>query len=527
MLSPARQRFSRKDEPTILKKNFPQIDPNSEVKLPWTPYMYAGVASLCTFAYGFNIGIIAVALLSIQRHWSAGSLETAFIVSSMLAGAILGSVFATHEGAGRKPMLLGSCALLAVGALASAFSPNVFVLIVSRFVVGIGVGVASIMPGLLITELSPATIRGQLGVFNQIAGFVGIVASYCVGLLMIWMAGAEANISFMLFMSAAVIAAISFVLASMVLPESPRWLVKHGYNTDALSIVQNIYGPANVHQSLAEYAALAESHKNDSTSPKTALPWRLWWLVLGLQLAQQAAGSGFLTYYAAAIFRSWGLSAEAAVAATLLSALPQLALFLVSLRWGLIETMGRKRLLLLSAGSVALVLAGLGVISLFGAQLMNLSPLLFAGLLVLGLTIHRVAYALGLAPVPTVLIAESVPFGHRSRVLSVALTLNWTLNFLLTTLIPSLAGDDFSTNLGMIYLALAVAGVGGFIFISHFVKETRGLALEAAEEMHLVPVLLVDPVKRSRIDISGLAMMETKALKPPPIPQLRSSHLEV
>ena len=452
--------------------------------LPWTPYLYASAAALTTVAYGFNAAIIAVALLSVEKHWHPSPLQTSLIVSSMLAGATIGCFLASVNNSGRKPMLLASNALLAFGAFASGASPSVLLLILSRGVVGVGVGMASILPGLLITEMSPAAIRGQLGVFNQISGFFGIVLSYCVGLAVIHAAGPQADVSCLLFRMAAAVATASLLVAWTILPESPRWLIGHGRPAAALAVLKRIYGAENASLCQEEYEKALHSHsKSEKSAKRTApLPLKLWVLVLGLQVVQQAAGSGFLTYYAAAIFRSWGFSPEVSVGATLLSTLPQLAVIAVALKWKLVETMGRKQLLLSSGAAVSLILAYLSVISRFGAQL---SVSLFAVLLVFGLTAHRVAYAFGLAPVPSVLIAESVPFAHRSRVLSVGLALNWFLNFGLTTLIPVIAGDDLGAGLSVVYGVLAVAGGLGCLFIGKVVKETRGMALEAAEEVHL------------------------------------------
>jgi MFS family permease len=467
-----------------------QEQPLLPLKLPWTPYIYAAVAALTTVAYGFNAAIIAVALLSIEKHWKPTPLEIRFIVSAMLAGATIGCLLASANKSGRKPMLLAANAFLAFGALASGLSgPSAKLLVLARGVVGLGVGMGSVVPGLLITEMSPAAVRGQLGVFNQISGFLGIVLSYCVGLAVIQLRGAQADVSALLFRCAAGVAVGSLLCAWAVLPESPRWLIGRGRTTAALVVLKRIYGPRNALLAQEEYEKALESYlKSSEQFAKTTrlpLPKKLWLLVLGLQVVQQAAGSGFLTYYAAAIFRSWGLSPVASVGATLLSTLPQLAVIGITLKWKLIESLGRKRLLLSSSVAVSVVLAYLCVISRFGARLSSWNSALFAVLLVSGLTAHRVAYAFGLAPVPSVLIAESVPFVHRSRVLSVGLALNWALNFGLTTIIQMMAGDDLAAGLSTVYGVLAVAGGLGCLFISRVVKETRGMALESSEDLHL------------------------------------------
>lgn len=459
-----------------------------QLQLPWTPYLYAAAAAMTTVAYGFNVAIMTVAFLSLAKRWQPTPLQTTLIVSSMLGGATVGALAANRDRTGRKPMLLVANALLAVGAFASAASPTVWTLIASRFVVGIGVGLGSILPGLLITEMSPAGVRGQLGVFNQISGFVGVVLSHLVGLGVIHVAGQQADIAGVLFQIAGAVAVGSLAVAAAWLPESPRWLIGHGRAAAGLAVLQKLHGGVeNAAECQREYNQAVGALKAATAAPISALPWRLWLLVLGLQVVQQAAGSGFLTYYTAIIFRAWGLSPEASVAATLLSTLPQLAVIAVTLKWRLVETLGRKRLLLHSTVAVSIVLAYLSGICRAGDWLRaEYGQVIFAALLLIGLMAHRVAYAFGLASVPSVLIAESVPFVHRTRVLSLALALNWALNCVLTTTVSVCVGGDLAGGLEKVYAGLAVGvGLVGCVFIGQVVKETRGMALEAAGGIHL------------------------------------------
>ena len=139
--------------------------------LPFTPYIYGGVASLTTFAYGFNSGIIAVVITTIEKEWGLKDnyYAVTFIVTSMLAGAVLGSLLPGWIGSdriGRKSMILVTNFILIAGALGSFLSQNVGQLIFARTVVGLGIGMGSIMPGLYITEMSPSSIRGFLGILN-------------------------------------------------------------------------------------------------------------------------------------------------------------------------------------------------------------------------------------------------------------------------------------------------------------------------------------------------------------------------
>lgn len=475
--------------------------------LPSKPYIYGGIAAMTTFAYGFNAGIISVVLGAVQKEWNLAkdSYSLTFIVSSMLAGAVLGSILPGLIGSdriGRKPMLLITNVILLLGVLGSFFSQNAFQLIMSRTLTGLGIGVGSIMPGLYITEMSPASIRGFLGILNQFSGFVGILASYCVGLIF-----TESHWQRM-FLLAGLMASIAFIFSAFILPESPRWLISHGFNKEAMEALERIYGRHNGNHSTEEFEKIYSHLSRPQSSTKSELPRKTLITIVALQLIQQAAGSGFVTYYSASIFRSWGLSPRESTVATVFSALPQLFVFGIVAKWA--EALGRRRLLLISEVSMVLVLVYLGTVTfLVGPKMVSHWQ---AILVFIGLACHRVAYALGLAPVPTVLIAEILPFSLRSHGLALALTLNWFLNFLITSLIPMAASLN---SLSTVYFVMAIFSVLSFIYTSKNISETRGVLLDATEEIHMFPVMPSDPEARQNF-FSSISI-DSKALEAPRI----------
>lgn len=509
---------SRASSPDSLAQLLPEItdgplsftEPSSKppLILPFKPYIFGGVAALTTFAYGFNAGIIAVVLPSLQSQWklSGESYAFTFIVSSMLAGAVFGSIvpgWIVSDKIGRKPMILFTNGLLILGALGSFFSKGLVSLICSRLIVGLGIGIGSIMPGLYITEMSPASIRGFLGILNQFSGFIGILISYCVGLIF-----SEEHWQEM-FLLAASIPLLVLLCVAFILPESPRWLISHGFNGEALKVLGIIYGRHNGTHSTQEFEKIYAhlSRTQVTTITKSSIPSSILFKIVVLQLIQQAAGSGFVTYYSATIFRSWGLSKWESTLATVLSALPQILVFGAVAKWA--EAWGRRRLLLISEAAMVIVLLFLSFVTLLvGPE--STFTYWKATLMFIGLAGHRVAYALGLAPVPTVLIAEILPFSSRSHGLALALTLNWFLNFVVTSTIQLFATVN---SLSWVYLGMALFSLAAFFFISKNISETRGVVLEANEEMHLFPVMPADPEARQRA--FETIRIDSKPLNPP------------
>ena len=474
--------------------------------LPFTPYIYGGVASLTTFAYGFNSGIIAVVITTIEKEWGLKDnyYAVTFIVTSMLAGAVLGSLLPGWIGSdriGRKSMILVTNFILIAGALGSFLSQNVGQLIFARTVVGLGIGMGSIMPGLYITEMSPSSIRGFLGILNQFFGFVGIISSYCVGLIF-----SEEHWRRM-FLLAGLVALVSLVLSALILVESPRWLISHGFNQDAMKVLNKIYGRRNESHSSEEFETIYAHMSRPKEETKSTLPRNILFKIISLQLIQQAVGSGFVTYYSRGIFISWGLDRNSSTWATVLSAVPQLLVFMAVAKWA--DTLGRRRLLLISEAVMGIVLFYLSLVTMFVKHEEGITNWQ-AGLVFIGLAGHRFAYALGLAPVPTVLIAEILPFSLRSHGLAIALTLNWSLNFLFTTAIPLITQW---VSLSWVYFVMAIFSVAAFFYISRNISETRGVLLEANEEAHMFPVMPTDP--ESRLTAFTSINIDSKPLEAP------------
>jgi MFS family permease len=509
------------------------------VPLPANPYVYGGLVALLTFASGFNNGSIAAALISLDEAWGlrldASALTETLIVSSMLVGAAVGAGVLALGGMwfdrfGRLPILLLAALLLSGGAFASAWTSTADPMVAARFVTGLGIGLATTVPGLYLTEMSPASVRGFLGILNQCAGYGGVAASYFVGYLVCRDAEARDVLSAAyrrMFLAGGWIAAGAGVAIALVLPESPRWLISVGRDRDALVSLRAIYGAANALHFTDEFAAIYARLSQTAASTtmralESASLRRAARIALLLQVFQQAAGSGFVTYYSAEIFKGAGLAGAAAVLVAAASTLPQLAVFWMVAQWS--ETWGRKKMLLVSEAAMALVLVFLAAVVVFLPP-GHASPL--AGLLMfLGLSGHRVAYAIGLAPVPSVLVGEILPFAHRCRGLAAASALSWLLSLVFSSVLPLLLFHRLA--FGFAFLAMAACAGFGFFWITGAVAETRGVPLECANDTHLVPVLPADPSERARFARAGsLLAASSKPLQPPPIPVLTENSLHV
>ncbi|MCA1921190.1 MFS transporter, partial [Buttiauxella noackiae] len=121
------------------------------------------LAALAGLLFGLDIGVIAGALPFIAKDFQITAHQQEWVVSSMMFGAAVGAVGSGWLSfrIGRKYSLMIGAVLFVAGSLCSAFAPNTEILILSRVLLGLAVGVASYTAPLYLSEIAPEKIRGS------------------------------------------------------------------------------------------------------------------------------------------------------------------------------------------------------------------------------------------------------------------------------------------------------------------------------------------------------------------------------
>src|SRR6202035_4205352 len=141
---------------------------------------------------------------------------------------------------GRRKMLILTAVIFAAGAILCAIAISPAMLIVVRIIVGLGIGLSSGTVPVYISEVSPADARGWTVSLFQLAITIGILLAYVVDY-----AFAKSEAWRWMFGISLIPAAI-FAIGMYFLPESPRWLVRHGDPARARAILARIRGTSNV-----------------------------------------------------------------------------------------------------------------------------------------------------------------------------------------------------------------------------------------------------------------------------------------
>ena len=434
-------------------------------------YWIAAVAALGGLLFGYDTGVISGALLFIRQELALSPTVQGIVVGMVLAGAMIGAAGAgsLSDKFGRRRVILGAALLFTAGACLSAVAEGLSLLLTGRFLVGLAIGVASMLTPLYLAEISPARARGAVVSLNQLCITLGILVSYLVGFAL---AGASEGWRWMLGIGA--LPGVILWIGMLWLPESPRWLAGHGRARDAGTVLKRLRGAADVTSELNELRTdvaregRLQAKWTQLLSPRLRRP-----LIIGIGLAmfQQITGINTVIYFAPEIFQNAGLSSAAtAILATAGVGAVNVIMTIVSIR--LIDRLGRRRLLFWSLGGMATTLLVLSAAFYVGAagQL--------AWIAVASVAAYVGFFAIGLGPVFWLLISEIFPLSLRGRAMSLATVANWGFNAVVSVTFLDLVGAVGSAGAFLVYAILSFTALA---FVVAVVQETKGYSLEQIE----------------------------------------------
>jgi sugar porter (SP) family MFS transporter len=433
----------------------------------------AAITATGGLLFGYDTGVISGALLFIRQDFAPLSpfLE-GIIVSTLLVGAVVGALSGgpLSDRVGRRPTALLAAVIFGAGALAVAFAPSVSFIIFGRFLLGLGVGLASMIVPLYIAEIAPADRRGALVSLNQLMITIGILLSYIVGVIFTPIEG------WRYMFGVALIPALVLGIGMFMLPESPRWLFEHGQIAKARTVLSRSRSPEEVDLEFQEMQEIKELEEEQArVSYKELLaPYVRPALVIGIGLAifQQITGINTVIYYAPTILQGVGFSEGGAIAATALGVgVVNVGFTILAVR--IIDRAGRRPLLIIGLIGMVISLALLGVVFATGGAGGA------AGLLAtICLALYIASFAISLGPVFWLMISEIYPLRIRGTAMSVASIANWGSNWLVALSFPVLLATLGGAGSFWLFAAL---GVVAWFFVYFRVPETKGRTLEEIE----------------------------------------------
>eukprot|EP00105_Crassostrea_gigas_P034207 XP_019918355.1 PREDICTED: proton myo-inositol cotransporter-like isoform X1 [Crassostrea gigas] len=341
-------------------------------RTPQFVYTLAFFAAIGGFLFGYDTGVVSGAMLLLQPEFELDSVWEEMVVSATI---LFAAIFALVGGPlndkiGRKAVTVVASLVFTGGAVLLGVAQNKVMLLAGRSILGVGIGLASMTVPMYIAECAPVHLRGRLVTVNNLFITGGqFVASVLDGVFSYdkkngwrWMLGL-----------AAVPSAVQFV-GFLFLPESPRWLIKHGRITEAREVLQKCRGTEDVEEELNTVKELCEEDQRlmEETGKENILMKilrtpsvrRAVLVGSGLQLIQQVSGINTVMYYSATIIRMTGVR-DTSLAIWLAAMTAGVNFVFTILGVWLVERIGRRPLIL---GSLVGVLISLVVLAV-GFQL--------------------------------------------------------------------------------------------------------------------------------------------------------------
>ncbi|HHQ6725079.1 TPA: sugar porter family MFS transporter [Serratia fonticola] len=428
------------------------------------------LAALAGLLFGLDIGVIAGALPFIAHEFQITSQQQEWVVSSMMFGAAVGAVGSgwLSYRLGRKYSLMIGAVLFVIGSLCSAFAPNNDVLLVSRVLLGLAVGIASFTAPLYLSEIAPERIRGSMISMYQLMITIGILGAYLSDTAFSysgswrWMLGIITLPALLLFVGV------------FFLPRSPRWLASRGRDAEARKVLEMLRDTTE--QAKAELDEIRESLKikqsgwalfKDNKNFRRAV-----YLGVLLQVMQQFTGMNVIMYYAPKIFDLAGFASTAQqMWGTVIVGLVNVLATFIAI--GLVDRWGRKPTLKLGFLVMAIGMGTLGTMMNIGMD--TPAAQYFA---ILMLLMFIVGFAMSAGPLIWVLCSEIQPLKGRDFGITCSTTVNWIANMIVGATFLTMLNSLGSANTFWIYAGLNLV----FIFITiALIPETKNISLEHIE----------------------------------------------
>ena len=444
------------------------------------------VASLGGLLFGFDTAVISGTVGRVETQFELSKLELGWFTSSALVGCILGAMMAGVLGDkyGRKPVLIIAAALFFISALGCTIPPSFKALYSVRIIGGIGVGIASVLSPLYISEFSPPKIRGRLVALYQLSIVTGILLAYGSNwILQIYsihhtVIPGGSGFLYKIFVGEVwrsmfgmeMVPALLLLMLLLFVPESPRWLIQAGRRKSGKKILEKISGIKVAEEEFMEILSSLGQEKGKlrelfRPGLRTALL-----VAVGLSVFGQLTGINAVIYYGPAILKQAGIQFGNALQFQTILGIINLVFTILALL--LIDKLGRRPLLV---GGMAAV-----VLTLLLAGLLFLTDTPNGTLIVIVLGAYIACIAFSICAVIWVITPEIFPNRVRGRAMSIAAFSNWGTNTIAAYLFPWYVAS-YGMHIG--FFTFGAICLVATLFFWKFVPETKGKSLEQIEQL--------------------------------------------
>jgi sugar porter (SP) family MFS transporter len=436
------------------------------------------LATLGGFLFGYDTSNIGSALNFVP--YGLHGLALGYLVSGAslgaAAGAILGGPASDHFG--RKALLITDAGIYAVGAILSAVTPDAPVLLIARTLIGLAIGADSAIATAYIAEYAPKNRRGSLAMLQQWMITVGILMAYIIALIIFSaFPGSAATVGWRLVLGLGAVPALIGLALRTQMPESPRWLLRHGRYEDVQKAMAALGTEASM-EDVRRAATVIERVEGGAEQRRRA--WtpgvrRALIVVSVFFIFQQITGINVPLYYGPHLLGPIFSGAHASLVATTVAGVEVTAIMTsvnvastyLGFRW--IDTIGRRKLAI--GGYIGMIIfalvAALGLAFLSGTTRLVI--------IMIGLDFFIASFAIGVGGTGWTLQGEVFPTAVRGQAAAFAAMIDWLANFALIEVFPVWQNAISLAGVMVCFAGLAFLAI---VFVYRFLPETKGLPVE-------------------------------------------------
>ena len=444
------------------------------------------IAALGGFLFGYDTAVISGTTEDVKAFYGLSDIQQGWYVGCAIIGSIIGVLMAgkLSDAFGRKPLLMTAAVMFSASAIGCAIYTTFDQLVIYRIIGGVGIGIASIIAPLYISEISIPKYRGRMVSCYQLAITVGILGSYLSNAAVLnWSHAVQYESGFMKLvindqvwrgmLGMETIPAVLFLFILFLIPESPRWQVVKRCDHKALQTLGRIYPPDKARKEIADI--------QDVLSKETKSDWRLLLkpgfriaMIVGVCLAMlgQFMGVNAVFYYGPKFLLEAGLEKTASLDFQVWVGLVNVVSTILAML--VIDKIGRKKLIYIGVSGMVILLAGIGLFFHSAASGNAVSTwVLFVLILA-----YVFSSAISISAVIFVLLSEMYPVKVRGAAMSVAGFSLWVGTYLIGQLTPWLTTQLSPSGVFWLFGFMCFP----YLLITYFlVPETTGKSLEDIE----------------------------------------------
>lgn len=415
------------------------------------------VASLGGLLFGFDMAVVSGVLPLFKVQYTLNAHLEGLFVSSALLGCIAGVVLSAElsDRYGRKPTLIMAAVLFTMSTLICISLTGFAHIIVGRVLTGVGIGIASNVVPMYVSEVAPVRDRGKLVTFYQLALTLGIVLAYASNAYILQRsallaAGDSQGLLAWLFIdepwrgmfSIALLPSVIFLIGLYFIPESPAW------------------GSGLREATFRRYAAVLKP-----TAHRKAM-------VIGLFLPifSQLCGINVIIYYGPTVLSNAGFSLDGSLYGQLVIGIANLLFTLIAI-WK-VDSLGRRPLYL--AGTLG------AAVSLFTASVLFYRSALGSEWLLLSVIGFLACFAFSIGPLKFVVASEIFPVDIRAKAMGVSILAMWVSDAFIGQVTPWLLEQ---IGVPLTFVLLGMVCLSAFVFVLKRLPETKGKTVEQIQEL--------------------------------------------